>query len=254
MCDADNVIEIPHKNIGVILVTLAERAVEKLREAILSGRIPGPQALTERLVVETLGMSRTPVRAALQTLANEGLLSYEPHRGYSVRQITAESVVGAYQVRGVLEGLACSQLAEAGLSKATIETLGACVRLGQELLADDGAAFRHDEWREMNTNFHQTIARAAGNETLLETLTHVSRLPLTSFNTIALIGAAPDFKLLQVAQNDHEQIFIALVSGQAARAEARMKEHIATAGTLIAKGMAEGEQREAKSSAGRAGR
>ncbi|MCB1398089.1 MAG: GntR family transcriptional regulator [Rhodobacter sp.] len=235
-------------------MTLAERAVEMLRDAILSGRLPGPHALTERLVVETLGMSRTPVRAALQTLANEGLLSYEPHRGYSVRQITAESVTGAYQVRGVLEGLACHQLAEAGLSKATIETLGACVRLGQELLADGGASFRHDEWREMNTNFHQTIARAAGNETLLETLSHVSRLPLTSFNTIALIGATPDFKLLEAAQADHEQIFIALVSGQAERAETRMKEHIAVAGALIAKGMAEGEQHRSRPVAGRARR
>ena len=98
-------------------MTLAEQATERLREALLSGKFPESPTLTERVASEYLGMSRTPVRTALHTLANEGLLVYQAQRGYQVREISQKSILNAYQVRAVLEGQACREVSMKGLHK-----------------------------------------------------------------------------------------------------------------------------------------
>lgn len=218
-------------------LTRTEEAVERLREALLCGTLPCSEGLTERAVGAFLGMSRTPVRAALQTLASEGLLSYEPQRGYRPRPVTRQSVLDAYKVRAALEGLACRELAERGLSVATRETLEGCVALGRTLLAEGAASFRHDAWRRMNGRFHSVIVEEVGNASLLGALRHVERLPLASFNVIATVGARPDFLLLDGAQRDHEQIVTYLAAGMSSRAGDRMHEHILVAGDLLTRAM-----------------
>lgn len=226
-------------------MTLTEKAVEKLREALLQGNFPDGCSLTERQVSEYLGMSRTPVRAALQTLASEGLLAYEAQRGYSIREISPKAVFDAYLVRAALEALACREIAERGLSAQTESVLEACVTQGRDLLADGSGEFRHAEWRDMNNRFHQAIAEAADNEALTDVLLRVERLPMLSFRVIATIGARPDMALLEGAQRDHEQILASLRAGQSTRASSRMHEHILVAGDLIVSDMRGNLAREA---------
>ncbi len=214
-------------------MTLAEQATERLRDALLSGEFPRAQSLTERVAGEYLGMSRTPVRSALHTLANEGLLVYHAQRGYQVREFSPKSILDAYQVRAVLEGQACREIAQEGLSETQAQVLSACIRHGQALLACDEGQFLHEEWREMNNRFHHAIIEAADNETLRDTLLHVERLPMLSFHTIAKIGARPDMNILLGAQLDHEHILASLLKGDEGRASARMTEHVRIAGDLI---------------------
>lgn len=214
-------------------MTLVEQATERLREALLSGRFPKGQNLTERVAGEYLGMSRTPVRSALHTLANEGLLVYQAQRGYQVREFSPKSILDAYQVRAVLEGQACREVAQKGLPKKAAETLSACIDHGRTLLACNESQFLHEEWREMNNRFHHAILEAADNETLMDMLLHVERLPMVSFQTIAKIGAQPDMSLLIGAQLDHERILTSLLEGDEGRASARMTEHVRIAGDLI---------------------
>ncbi len=215
-------------------MTLAEKATEKLREALLSGKFPTGQHLTERVAAEHLGMSRTPVRSALATLANEGLMVYQPQRGYQVREFSPKSILDAYQVRAVLEGQACREVAQKGLPEKAAQTLSACIDAGRSLLASDATRFLHEEWREMNYRFHHTIIEATDNETLTDMLAHIERLPMLSFQTIAKIGAQPDMKLLLGAQLDHERILSSLQLGDEGRSSTRMIEHVRIAGDLIA--------------------
>ncbi|WP_306464452.1 GntR family transcriptional regulator, partial [Acinetobacter baumannii] len=72
---------------------------EILRDWILNGAVAGGERLEEIPLAERLGVSRTPVRAALTLLANEGLLDYQPKRGYLVRSFGADEVFAAYEVR-----------------------------------------------------------------------------------------------------------------------------------------------------------
>jgi GntR family transcriptional regulator, vanillate catabolism transcriptional regulator len=86
-------------------------------------------------VAERLGVSRMPVRMAFRTLEQEGLLTKQPHRGYRVREVTADEISGSIEVRGVLEGLTASQAAQKGLSEAWRQELVGCLRKGDALFA-----------------------------------------------------------------------------------------------------------------------
>ena len=220
---------------GMIL-TLTEQAIEKLREAILTGVLSEEGApLTERQVCDLLSMSRTPIRAALQALANEGLLVFESKRGYRVRKINIETIFDAFKVRAALEALACQTVCEAGLPSTTTTILEDCIEEGRELLKDGGVTFQHEKWRNMNHRFHQAIADAADNETLSSTLAKVVLMPMLSFKVIATTEAMPNMTLLEGAQRDHEQILASLLAGQSTRASTRMQEHILVAADLISK-------------------
>ena len=218
-------------------MTLTEKAVEKLRDAILAGKFSASHSLTERQISEYLSMSRTPVRAALQTLANEGLLAYETQRGYRVREINLETIFGGYKVRASLEALACQEVAETGLPINTSKVLKDCVVEGRALLDEYSEGFQHEQWREMNDRFHQAIIDAARNETLSKLLAQVALMPMLSFKVIATIGASPNMTLLEGSQRDHEQILVSLMAGQSVRASNRMQEHILFAGDLISEGI-----------------
>ena len=81
-------------------------ALLRLRDLILEGGLAPGERLSELAVVERLGVSRTPVRAALARLEHEGLVEALPGGGYAVREFSRADVNDAIEIRGVLEGLA----------------------------------------------------------------------------------------------------------------------------------------------------
>ena len=84
----------------------AVRALLRLREMVLAGELPAGSRIAELAIVEKLGVSRTPIRAALMRLEQEGLLESLPGGGYAVRSFSERDVVDAIELRGTLEGLA----------------------------------------------------------------------------------------------------------------------------------------------------
>src|SRR5712675_2717917 len=79
--------------------------MDQIREAVLNGLVAAGERLNEVRLSRTLAVSRTPVRAALQVLAGEGLLDYAPNRGFTVREFPLDAIVDAYEIRGSLKGL-----------------------------------------------------------------------------------------------------------------------------------------------------
>src|SRR5712691_10619616 len=110
--------------------TRSESVVEALRAAILAGQFQPGERLHEVKLTALLEVSRTPVRAALQKLASEGLLDYTPNRGYTLREFSLSEVVNAYEVRAVLEGLAARLSAERGLSESRRAAISQALRDG----------------------------------------------------------------------------------------------------------------------------
>jgi len=74
--------------VNTAALTLREQAYISIRTLILSGELKAGEFLTERFLVEKLGMSRTPIRAALEKLDHEGLANYTPNKGLSVADIS----------------------------------------------------------------------------------------------------------------------------------------------------------------------
>src|SRR5438874_11586991 len=83
----------------------AVKAQLRLREMILAGELPGGARIAELAIVERLGVSRTPIRAALMRLEQAVLLQALPNGGYAVRSFTERDVAHAIELRGTVEVL-----------------------------------------------------------------------------------------------------------------------------------------------------
>ena len=196
---------------------------DRLREEIIAGRYPPETRLEEVALARALGVSRTPVRAALLALGQEGLLTYRPQRGYVVRRVSVPEVLDAYAVRGRLESLACRLLAERGAEAATLATLRGALAEAEHLLApgrltDEAAA----PWREMNNRLHETILHATRNPVLIDLTARTLALPLTSSRVVHWV----DFAAIRRSHEHHQVIVEAIARRQPDRAEAMMTEHI----------------------------
>jgi GntR family transcriptional regulator, vanillate catabolism transcriptional regulator len=214
----------------MIMRTRSQDVTEILRDWILNGEVSGGERLEEIPLAEKLGVSRTPVRAALTLLANEGLIDYLPKRGYLVRSFGADEVFAAYEVRATLEGLACRLAAAAGLPEEAIATLRACVEEGDRYL-DKGHLAPEDfrPYQAMNVTFHETILRLSGNVWAERFVNQTHGIPFVSDRIILW----HDYGVILRSHDDHHRIAQALERRQAARAEDLMREHVYFAGLFL---------------------
>lgn len=90
----------------------------RLREMILAGELSGGARIAELSIVEKLGVSRTPIRAALMRLEQEGLLQALPNGGYAVRTFSERDASDAIELRGTMEGMAVRRAAKRGAEPA----------------------------------------------------------------------------------------------------------------------------------------
>ncbi|MBP2055210.1 DNA-binding GntR family transcriptional regulator [Streptomyces griseochromogenes] len=79
-------------------------ALAELRDAIVRGDLPPGAPIRQSAAAEELGLSVIPVREALKTLAGEGIVTYVPQRGYTVTELSPQSVDGIFRIRELLEG------------------------------------------------------------------------------------------------------------------------------------------------------
>lgn len=105
------------------------KAVLGVRDLVFSSLIAPGERLSEISISERLGLSRTPVRAALARLEQEGILEAIPSGGYSVRQFSEADVADAIELRGVLEGTAARLAAERGVAPARLAAVRGSSRI-----------------------------------------------------------------------------------------------------------------------------
>lgn len=199
-----------------------------LRKMIASGELPAGERLAEIPTAESLGVSRTPVRMAFQLLEQEGLLVKSGARGYVVRAISHDDIMGAIEVRGVLEGLAARQAAEKGLSGKQIKALQECLDTGYQLFAKGYITEADlDIYYDLNVRFHQIIIEASGNSAIGWATSRNDNLPFASVKALAIDrnNMEGEFRRFNYAHMQHYAVFDALIKQQGARAEAIMREH-----------------------------
>ena len=213
-------------------LTRTQQVLDRLRALVLSGTYAAGERLKEVSLARRLNVSRTPIRDALATLANEGLLLYEPNCGYTVRAFALSDLLAAFDVRATLEGMACRIVAERGLSDRGIETLADCMAEGRVLLGRD--EIRHESvrrWNEVNGLFHTVLAEESENAYLIRSVHDTMRLPMIYDERGA--PHRPDEvcllygrEAIERAFRDHERIHSAVLQRQGSRAEYLMREHI----------------------------
>ena len=87
-------------------ISLANRAYTIIKENIMNLTYPPGMTLTEAKLTKELGMSRSPVRSAIQMLQNEGLIVSDYYKSMMVKEITDEDITEIYQIRELFEGAA----------------------------------------------------------------------------------------------------------------------------------------------------
>ena len=202
--------------------------VATLRRLIIDGHYPAGTRLAEIPVAEALGVSRTPVRLAMRTLQQEGLLQAVGKRGVVVRQFSDADVQCAIEVRGALEGLAARRLAERGMPPAVQSVLRQCVDEGAALLAKGHlAAGDIGAWSRINNAFHDTIVTSTDSRVIADAIARNNHLPFASADSIVIDADALDreYEKLRMAQLHHELVFEALSQRESARVEMLMREH-----------------------------
>lgn len=209
-------------------MTTAVRAQLQLRELILSGELAGGARITELSIVEKLGVSRTPVRAALSRLEQEGLLEPLPSGGYAVKSFSERDIADAIELRGTLEGLLARTAAERGVSAVVLADARDClqeidVTLSKSALSDK--SFK--AYVDLNERFHALLCEMADSPVIAAQLERVVGLPFASASAFVIEQAdSPQARdMLIVAQDQHRQVLDAIDRGESARAESIMREH-----------------------------
>jgi GntR family transcriptional regulator of vanillate catabolism len=210
--------------------TLAQDVTDTLRDWILHGDVRPGERLEEVPLTEQLGVSRTPVRAALGTLASEGLIDHQPKRGYLVRAFDMEEIVAAYEVRSVLEGLACRNAAKRGLTDEQAQRLRASLAIGDRILASGFLRPEdHEPYQQMNVTIHDTLLMASGNPWVTRFAEQAQNIPFASDRIVLW----DDHAIILRSHGDHHRIVEAVIARDSHRAEQLMREHVYYAGIIL---------------------
>ena len=201
------------------IASLEEQVTATLESEILTGTLASGTALTEQSLSKRLGVSRTPIRAALHTLAEEGLIDLVPNRGAVVVGVTREDLIDIYKIRMRLEGLA-SALAAERISPEDLATLRESVELAEFYISRNDT----EHLKELDTQFHAIIYRASGNRMLNKTLSELHR-NIISYRKMSL--SVPG--RLERSVGEHREILKAIEAGDAERADSLTCAHVAAA-------------------------
>jgi len=136
--------------------TITDQVTEDLRARILSGDFPAGFQLRQDAIAGEYNVSRIPVREALQRLDAEGLVTFQPHKGAIVSQLSLDEIEELFEVRKLLE---CELLRHAvpRLTPADLKSV-------EDILLVYDEAFRSGDvakWGELNREFHDRLYRAS---------------------------------------------------------------------------------------------
>jgi len=202
------------------------KATLGVRELVLEGELEPGERVPEIGLADRLGVSRTPLRIALSTLAHEGLLEQLRSGGFVVRSFTREDIGDAIELRGVLEGTAARLAAERLRSANELAPLvDACDQLDEVMAGLSPESL--PRYVELNDVFHQTLIELARSDTLARAIANAVVLPFASPGALLPSQAVlpRSREILVVAQHQHRVLTVAIREGHGARAEEVAREH-----------------------------
>ena len=207
----------PAGGLGGSSPTRKEDAYRRILEIVLGGELGGSEYINEQKLAEAFGMSRAPVREALQMLCSEHILTNVPRMGYAVVPISLREILDALDVRLILETesirLACQNAGEQGMAK-----LRALLSREANIQADEENIHT---WIMKGDNVHQTIAEVGGNLILKQTI--ISLIDLLRRASIQLIWEG---KEKPAGVHYHRAILEAILAGRQDEAVALMNKDI----------------------------
>lgn len=193
------------------------RAYEELRTAIVRGRLAPGTVLVEAELAGALGISRTPVRAALQTLLSEHLVETGPRRQIFVRTVTPGQRREVFLLRESLECLSVSEACRL-MTNDEVDRLYLLLRRQRRIAAEDDV----EAFIDLDDQFHLGIARAAHLPMLERFLDQIRAL-----NRLMGLRAVTREGRVETVIAEHERIVDALEARDPEAARAAITDHLA---------------------------
>ncbi len=190
---------------------------DQLRSAIMFGSLPPGSQMGEAELATRLGVSRGPLREAMQRLVQEGLLHSEPHRGLFVATLDAADIRDLYTARLAVERSACEQIVRHHRVEAVAELSAAQARMVSAASKGDRV-----ELTDADQEFHETLVRVSRSprlQRMAQTLLVEKRMCLT-----ALQDKYPADK--QALVDEHRGLVDAIEAGDEQLLLARLTEHM----------------------------
>ena len=200
-------------------VPLAEQVFQTLEEDILQGRLKPGEVITELRLSKALGVSRTPIREALQHLEQESLVEIRPNRGAVVLGITRDDLKVIYGMRIRLEGLAAS-LAAKTADEEQLNAMKEVLDL-QEFYVEKN---NPDEQEIFDSRFHEMVYEFSGKRILYEVLKNLHRR-ITRYRRLSVT----DMDRARKAITEHREIYEAIRDGNGSLADTLTIRHVENA-------------------------
>lgn len=201
-----------------------DAAYRGIRKAIISGDLRSGERVSESALAERLGVSRTPVREALNRLRNEGLIVLERYRKGYVANFTADDLREIFRLRATLEGEAAREAALriGDEDLARLESLQDEMERFYQALGYSGSIETFDR---LNREFHRIVARAAGIRRLDLILEGILEIPAAGFVDREEYFSTVDERTV-LAHQQHRQVIAALKSRNPDWAQSAMAAHL----------------------------
>lgn len=193
-----------------------EKAYEVIRRQLVEFKLKPQQRINEMALAKTLGISRTPIREALNRLASEGFVALTPNRGFFFKALDTEALLDLYELRAIIEcgafELMCKRASDAELARLRDYWDGVKVNY---------TARDPDEILGLDEGFHLLIAELSGNPEI--------------GNQLSAINARIRFiRRIQIQHKSHDEGFVSVhqkivdagLERDVVRGTALLREHI----------------------------
>lgn len=205
----------------VIKNSLQSQAYNTLKEQILSNTLTPGRLYSETRISKELGISRTPMREALQCLSQDGYISIIPSRGFMIRQLSRESMRQSIQIRCAIEGfcvhLIVSQPSEKPYQK-LMKDLERSLVCQKKALDSPGS---RNSFIEEDHRFHLLLVHYADNDEFSQLFQRLMyMIHLTTSNALSISGRA------QATYEEHEELYNCLKAEDGDRAYRLLIAHL----------------------------
>ena len=196
---------------------LKEKAYSEIKQKIQAATFAPGSFLSERQLASLLGMSKTPIKAALERLEQEGFVNVSPQQGIVVRELSIQEIADQFELRQALEGFVVRSISGRLTSKQT-------AALERNIRQQNAAAAKGTVGNlvELDSAFHLLLCEALGNQAIIDCLMqHRSKMHRVIFQVMT---QAPGRWIAAV--DEHTQIFKAVAAGKPNLAVELLEQHL----------------------------
>ena len=201
----------------------AEALRDEIEQDIVTGHLQPGERLDEQSLADRFGVSRTPIREALMQLASTGMVELHPRRGAFVASLGLKEIIERFEAMAALEGM-CGALA----ARRITDEQRAMLLAAHEECQNEAKNGASDPYYYANERFHQTIYEACHNTYLAEQARQLHNR-LKPYRRLQLRAR----HRIGHSLTEHQKIVDAIMAGDSAKAEQRLRDHILVQGERL---------------------